>query len=73
MTVSSISADTALALKLLARVQDAFDVDLPLTTIFEAPTPSAFTEVVSSRLVAAASEDDDLSLLLSEVEGLIDG
>jgi acyl carrier protein len=59
-----------LATRLIARVRDAFQVDLPLRSLFEAPTPAALAIVVAD---LQADQDQDrqvLEALLSEIEGM---
>ena len=62
-----LGGHSLLAVKMLSRVQDAFDVALHLTVAFERPTVAELAEVVSNGLLQQA-ENDDLAALLDELE-----
>jgi acyl carrier protein len=62
-----LGGHSLLALNMLARVHDAFDVELYLTTVFERPRLGALAATVAERVVADAAADD-LAVLLTELE-----
>ena len=64
-----LGGHSLLAVKMLARVQSEFDVELPLGTVFEGPTIARLGEAVTLALVGDAS-DEDVSALLREIEGV---
>ncbi len=53
------------------RVRTDFSANLPLRTFFEAPTVSALSAAIDSQ-GGAATEDDEVSKLMAELEGLSD-
>jgi phthiocerol/phenolphthiocerol synthesis type-I polyketide synthase E len=58
-----------LATKLATRLREAFQIDLPLRTIFEAPTVADMGVVIVQRQ-AAQVDSDTLSRMLEEIKGL---
>ncbi|HEV2472153.1 MAG TPA: amino acid adenylation domain-containing protein, partial [Chthonomonadales bacterium] len=60
-----IGGHSLLAARIMARVRDAFGVDLPMTALFEDPTPSALAEAIEAALVG---NSDDIDSLLAELE-----
>jgi amino acid adenylation domain-containing protein len=60
-----------LATQLIARVREAFGVEIPLRSLFQAPTIESFAEVVLARQLQEHG-NDDLAELLAELEGLSD-
>lgn len=55
------------AITLLARIRDAFHIELPLRAIFDAPSVAELGPAVSNKMVAGAS-DQQLDELLSRIE-----
>jgi amino acid adenylation domain-containing protein len=64
-----LGGHSLLAIKLLARVQSEFDVELPLGNVFAGPTIGQLGEAVTLALVGDAA-DEDLAALLLEVEAV---
>jgi amino acid adenylation domain-containing protein len=62
-----LGGHSMLALRLVARIQDTFDVDLFLTAVFEHPTVRELAEVVAVRMLEDAA-DDGLDALLDDLE-----
>ena len=63
-----LGGHSLLATKVLARIRDAFGVDLPLKTLFTAPSLGELTAAVGPDLLTA--HEEDAADLLSELEGL---
>jgi amino acid adenylation domain-containing protein len=64
-----LGGHSLLAVKMLARVQESFDVTMHLHSVFEHPTVRGLAGAITGRLLDAA-EDQELSSLLAEVEAL---
>jgi amino acid adenylation domain-containing protein len=61
-----------LGVKVVARVQQAFGVSLPLHTLFQAPTIEALSQAIARAQLLAQPEDEILRLL-AELEGAAAG
>ncbi len=62
-----LGGHSLLAVKLISEVVGEFDVELPLTSIFDRPTIREQGEIVSEQLLGEASIDD-LEALLAEID-----
>jgi acyl carrier protein len=63
-----LGGHSILAVSLSARLQDEFDVDLPVRTIFEHPTIAALAEQIEARVRAEVTQLLDSELLISSFE-----
>ena len=63
----SLGGHSLLATKVLARLQAALGIDLPIQTIFNAPTLTEFTAALGQAVLE--EQDGDLESLLAEIEG----
>ncbi|MFY1616015.1 type I polyketide synthase [Micromonospora sp. WMMD736] len=66
-----LGGHSLLGTRVVARLRDAFGVDLPPAAIFEAPTPAALARTVADLVrPAPAVPDGDLTDLLAEIRAL---
>ena len=66
-----LGGNSVAALRVHARLQDIFEIDLPLRTMFEATSPSALAQAVLAevaRQIAELSDDRLLALARAESE-----
>ena len=66
-----LGGHSLLAMRLLASLEQAFGVELPVRVIFEAPTVLALEAEITRRL-AEDQDEAELAQMISEVEGLSD-
>ncbi len=67
-----LGGHSLLAAQVIARVLRDFGVQLPLHSLFVAPTVAMLAQLVRDERVAAAGGDDELERMLGELEGLSD-
>ncbi|WP_433121712.1 phosphopantetheine-binding protein [Micromonospora sp. CA-246542] len=66
-----LGGHSLLGTRVVARLRDAFGVDLPPAAIFESPTPAALARTVADLArPAPAVPDGDLTDLLAEIRAL---
>jgi acyl carrier protein len=58
-------------MQVLTRLHERLDVELPLHTLFEAPTVDQLAVAITQRQ-AESEQPDDIAQLLAELEGLSD-
>jgi amino acid adenylation domain-containing protein len=66
-----LGGHSLLATRVLARIEEAFGVDIPLQTLFESPTLEGFTAALGKKAVESMEgmeglSDEELALLLQE-------
>jgi len=60
--------NSILAIRLIARIQNAFEIDLPVRAVFEGPTVAELAAAVEDRIRAEIEALSDTEVLLSTVE-----
>ncbi len=66
-----LGGHSMLAMQVITRVRDIFQVDIPLRSLFESPTVEGLASVITQSEASLHSEDD-LDELLSELDSLSD-
>ncbi len=69
---TELGGHSLVAIQVVSRVREAFDVDLPLSVLFEAPTVAAMAVAVLEA-AAAGTGEDEIEELLRGLDGLSDG
>ncbi len=67
----ALGGHSLLVTRVIARVREAFGVDVPLRRLYEAPTIAQLAEIVASALIDA-QESAEIEELLAELEQLPD-
>lgn len=67
----AIGGNSLLGTRLVARVRDTFQIDLPLISLFEAPTIAGIASVIERHQLAHVA-DEDLAEWLQELDSLSD-
>ncbi|MEM7349874.1 MAG: amino acid adenylation domain-containing protein [Acidobacteriota bacterium] len=67
-----LGGDSLMGIQLISRLRRAFQVQLSLRRLFEAPTIADFEALVSAEGAARPPEQEALDGILSEIEGLSD-
>jgi acyl transferase domain-containing protein len=65
-----LGGHSLLAIQLMTQIRHTFDVDLPVTALFEAPTIAGLAEAVARELRGGEEDPNELEKLLALVEGL---
>lgn len=67
----SLGGHSLLGTKIVARIREAFDVDLPISALFETPTIAGLAATVTDLLAARRQQTpDDLADLLAEIAAM---
>jgi acyl-coenzyme A synthetase/AMP-(fatty) acid ligase/acyl carrier protein len=64
-----LGGHSLLAAQIIARIRDAFQVDLPMKLVFEAPTLSDMARAIEEQLLETANVDE-IDSLLAELEAM---
>ncbi|HWN42454.1 MAG TPA: non-ribosomal peptide synthetase, partial [Thermoanaerobaculia bacterium] len=65
-----LGGHSLLATKVLSRLCDSLGLDMPLQSLFEAPTLAGFAQSVGNHILASSGTEPELGDLLDELEGL---
>jgi acyl carrier protein len=65
-----LGGHSLLAIQMATQLRSTFEVDLPVTALFEAPTVGELTALIAREQAGVGSEPEDLESLLALVEGL---
>jgi acyl carrier protein len=65
-----LRGDSLAVVQVLVRLRDAYDVDIPIETFFEAPTIRELAAVIASSASSPSGERVDVSASLDRIEAL---